>query len=402
LAEERDAAAKVEASWRLDFTEHGPGMVVSSPALAGDRAFVSVAHVRGTDKYGVLYCVDLKAQKILWKFDDDGDMKQVFSSPCLADGRVYCGEGFHDDNECKLYCVDAKTGKKLWEFKTESQTESSPCVAGGKVFFGAGNEGVYALDAATGKKLWQFPEKKGQQILRFGANPTVAGNRLYVGSGVDRNHPENPGETAVFCVDTDTGKLVWKVPVNLPCWAGAVAAGDQVFFALGNGDVFTDEKKGPAGAVLCLRAATGKQVWRKDVPNGVLESPAVDRGAVYFGARDGCCYCLNRYNGEQRWKQVLGSPVLASPALDQGSTDGRSASVFVASFAGRLACLDAATGKMLWGEYKLERPGTVLISSPRVAVTASADGERRQVYFGVGLGDRAIPALGCVEDFFSR
>src|SRR5207248_29185 len=140
--------------------------------------------------------------KTLWTFDDGGDMKQIFSSPCVADGRLFIGEGFHDDQNCKLYCLNAATGAKQWEFQTAGQTESSPCVADGKVFVGAGNDGVYALDAATGKQLWHFQRAN----LRFGAGPAVQGKRLYIGSGMDRNRPESPGETAVLCLDTDTGK----------------------------------------------------------------------------------------------------------------------------------------------------------------------------------------------------
>src|SRR5207248_7832769 len=105
-----------------------------------------------------LYCVDLGTRNVLWTFDNDGDMKEVFSSPCLSGGRIYIGEGFHEDKGCRLYCIDANTGKKLWDFPTSSHTEGTPVVVGGRVYFSAGDDGVYCADADKGTKAWQFPD----------------------------------------------------------------------------------------------------------------------------------------------------------------------------------------------------------------------------------------------------
>ena len=44
-------------------------------------------------------------------------MKQGYSSPVLADGWLYFGEGMHEDQNCKLYCIDAANGAmaaRLW------------------------------------------------------------------------------------------------------------------------------------------------------------------------------------------------------------------------------------------------------------------------------------------------
>jgi outer membrane protein assembly factor BamB len=384
-------------------SQAGSGLVVSSPRVVGDRVYVSVAHKAGLDTFGAVYCLDRNSRKVLWAKDDDGGMKQMFSSPWVEDGRLYVGEGFHDDKRCKLYCLDAATGNKLWDYQTDSQTESSPCVAGGKVFFGAGNDGVFALDAKSGSKLWQFPAAGGKKgLLRVGASPVVVGGRLYVGSGVDRNSPEDPGETAVFCLDADTGGLVWKVPVSLPAWGAPAVAGDRVYFGLGNGDVFT-EADAPAGTMLCLDVKDGRKVWEVKVPGGVLEQPVVDRQNLYFGSRDGHCYCVNRYNGAEQWKASLGSPVIAAPALDHTSTSRYSGSVFVVAKSGRISCLDPATGKAFWTYHDLEKTGRAHLSSaPKVVVSSGPDGERRQIFVGAALESLSLPALCCLEDILPR
>src|SRR5207244_1242455 len=109
-------------------------------------------------------------------FSDDGQMQHMYSSPCLADGRVYVGEGMHQNHLCKLYCVDAATGRKCWDFQTDGHIESSPCVADGKVFFGAGDEGVYGLDQVSGAECWHF-----RGPIHVDTSPTVVGHRLYAG-----------------------------------------------------------------------------------------------------------------------------------------------------------------------------------------------------------------------------
>jgi outer membrane protein assembly factor BamB len=402
--EENLAVAKLLKAEGVPLTAEGHGgLVVSSPRVVGNRIYVSVAHKVGLDTFGRIYCLDRTSRKILWAKDDDGGMKQMISSPWVEDGRLYVGEGFHDDKRCKLYCLSADTGEKLWEFQTDSQTESSPCVAGGKVFFGAGNDGLFALDARTGKKVWQYPgEPKPKRLLRFGASPVGAGNRLYVGSAVDRNSPDDPGETALFCFEADTGRLVWKVPVDLPAWGAPAVAGDRVYFGVGNGDVFT-EADTPAGTMLCLDIKDGRKVWEVKVPGGILDRPVLDRQNLYFGSRDGHCYCLNRYRGTEQWKTSLGSPVIAAPALDHTSTSRYSGSVFVVARSGRISCLDPATGKAFWTYRDLEKTGRAHLSAmPRVVASLGEDGEHRHIYVGAALENLSLPVLYCLEDVLPR
>src|SRR5207249_4939256 len=134
-----------------------------------NRVYVTAAHSRAFGgPYGILYCLDATRAELVWKFDAGGKLKQGFSTPCVADGRVYFGEGWHQDEECKFFCVSADKGELIWEFTTTSHTESSPCVASGKVFFGAGDDGLYCLDAVTGKERWHY-----QKELHIDANPIV-------------------------------------------------------------------------------------------------------------------------------------------------------------------------------------------------------------------------------------
>src|SRR5207248_815001 len=106
----------------------------------------------------------------------------------------------------------------------------------------------------------------------------VVGKRVYCGSGTDRDldKTEQP-ETAVFCLDADTGNEIWKVTTTvsgttepLAAWGKPVVQGDRAYFVLGNRNDSVGTQFTPAGGVLCVSTADGSVVWRHDLPNGVL------------------------------------------------------------------------------------------------------------------------------------
>jgi outer membrane protein assembly factor BamB len=307
----------------------------------------------------------------VWRFDDGGAMQHMISSPCVADGRLYIGEGMHANLVCNLYCLDAATGEKLWHFRTGGHIESTPCVGGGRVFFGAGDDGIYCLDAVTGKQCWQFT--RGGHV---DTGPALAGDHLYAGSGVSRLHKTSK----VFCVDARRGTLVWQTPTDLPAWGSPVVGRDQVYFGLGNGRLLESARppERPAGALLCVDAADGRPVWQYAVSDAVFGRAALAGEHVFFGARDGFCYCLDRA-GRLEWKTDLGSPVLTRPAVS-------GVSLYVVPSGGAVCCLDAATGWRAWtfdvAAHSQTRPR--LASSPIVVPDPTGAGHP-WLYFGAEL-----------------
>jgi len=394
------------------FTRATRGVFTSPPLIQGDAVFAVCSL---TTQKAVLVRLDRHTGKLAWEcFAKDDDLRQLISRPCLSGGKLYFGEGFHDDQNCHVFCIDAETGDEVWRFKTKGQTESSPAVAHGNVYIGAGNDGLYCLDARNGQRVWRFPAADAGprtqiayqgRLLRFGAGMAVVGNRLYCGTGVDRNQKVDKGETAVFCFDATDGKLLWKAPAPFPVWSTPVVKDGLVYVATGNGDMFTDAAAPdkPGGAVQCLDAETGAEKWRITLGNGVIQAPAVDAHRVYFGCRDGHVYCLNRADGKERWKLNLESPVVATPVLDCDPIYERTLSMFVASSAGKVWCLNPRSGAAVW-KYDLTRQKAVIVTAPRLVVTRTADGYTRQLYFGCGLGggtgdyNANRPVFYCLED----
>ncbi len=407
--------APVITKWVYTAPENYLGMFASSPAVDGDAVYASFSDAL---KRGTLVKLDRNTGTPVWTFSGKKpSLRQMISTPCVADGKVYFGEGFHDDPDCQVFCVDAQTGKEVWRFKTNGQTESSPCVVNGKVYIGAGNDGIYCLDAKDGKKIWRYPDdgigavtrkNYNARIERFCGGMVVIGDRLYSGTGVDRNAVGDKGETAVFCFEAATGKMIWKSKAPYPVWSTPVIKDAMIFVTSGNGDVFTDvaPPEEPGGALQCLNLENGNEIWRRAFPNGIIEAPAVDAHRIYVGCRDQHLYCVNRADGKDRWTTpyFLGSPIIGSPVLDCDPVYERSVSVFVATSAGKICCMNPQTGDMIW-QFTPEQP-TAISTSPRLVVTRTADGYRRRLYFGCGSGGGPDPAnlydnrpvFYCLED----
>jgi outer membrane protein assembly factor BamB len=223
------------------------------------------------------------------------------------------------------------------------------------------------------------------------ASPVVVGKALYCGSGVSRAQ-RSP---AIFCLATEDGSVRWQGPVDLPAWGSPAVDGSQVFFGLGNGRLLcsADPPEKPAGAVLCVQAATGTPCWRCDVSDAVLARPAVGPEQAYFGSRDGCCYGVDRRDGRRCWQTNLGSPIVTTPALCE-------AALYVIASAGRVCRLDAHTGEVAWTFDVAAHSHTtpVLVSSPVVSPGAPAGG--RLILFGTELKNPATSAavLYCLQE----
>ncbi len=183
--------------------------------------------------------------------------------------------------------------------------------------------------------------------------------------------------------------LVWKRPIGRGFSSVAVAGGrlytmDQDTVP---GEAGTANPPRRYEAVICLDAATGKDIWRYRYPSefeerfgpGPRSTPAVDGAYVYAVGATGTMHCLRADTGDVVWKHELMEEfrgrkmqygVSFSPLVEgnlayamPGGLDGNSVAAF-----------DKHTGALVW--KALDDP--VGYSSP-VAVTAA--GVRQVLFF---------------------
>lgn len=200
-------------------------------------------------RLGHLFCLDARKGEVLWQRNLQKDYRVAFApgapSP-LIDGDLLilfiggkpgaCVLGLHKD-----------TGKEVWRALEESLTFSSPIVissGGKKQLIVWTQESVTSLDPATGKPYWRQRLRTSNEYAV--STPVFHKDRLLVGG-------------LMFQLDSDkpAAKVLWpdsKSPARriLSHTSTALFRGDYLFSAKSSGEL------------ICLEAATGKQVWVSD------------------------------------------------------------------------------------------------------------------------------------------
>ncbi len=184
------------------------------------------------------------------------------------------------------------------------------------------------------------------------SGPIVSTDHVFVTETVDKENE------VVRALERDTGKEVWK-----QSWAGAMSV---PFFARANGDwirstpAYDGERLYVAGmkdVLVCLDAATGKVVWRKDfvadlktkVPAfGFVCSPLVHGDHVYVQAGEAFTK-LEKKTGKIVWQKLkdgggMFGSAFSSPVIEKLA--GREQ--LLVQTRTTLAGVDPADGKALW------------------------------------------------------
>lgn len=331
----------------------------SSPTVVRNRVYVGSSEASVFSSSGIVYCINATTGERIWRAPTE---KQIFSSPSVFNGKVYIGEGYHEDAQCKLYCLDAKTGGEIWHYQTTSHVESSPFITDDKVYFGAGDNGVFCLDANTGDLIWHY------ENVHVDSSPAVWQGGVYFGTGY--------GDFAVYCLDAENGDELWKEKVAYPAWGSPSIAKGKVYFGTGTGRFVEDEVEAK-GRVICFRARDGKKLWDYDTQDAVITAVAISKERLFFGSRDGHLYSLTA-SGEFVWKKQIGSPILSSPAVTGNM-------VYFGANDGKIYCLNTAKGEIKWQYDATKKAGEVwILSSPAIAGGKLYVGATRKHLFCLG------------------
>lgn len=241
---------KLGLHWSLDFPD-ARGQE-ATPLIIGSVMYTTAA-------WSVVYALDAKSGKLIWKYDPKVDKSWAVNGCCDAvnrgvaywQGKVYVGT-----LDGRLVAIDAKTGRLQWETLTIDKRypytiTGAPRVANNKVFIGNGGAEfgvrgyVSAYDAKSGEQVWRFytvpgkPDKPQENKIHEEAIKTWDGkwwelggggtvwdsmvydeelNRLYIGVG--NGSPWNPqlrsngkGDnlflSSIVALDADSGEYIW-------------------------------------------------------------------------------------------------------------------------------------------------------------------------------------------------
>src|SRR5262249_36920003 len=166
------------------------------------------------------------------------------------------------------------------------------------------------------------------------SSPAVAKGIVYVGTDGG----------AVLALKASTGKTLWTVRPG-----GAVYSSP----AVSHGVVYVSVA-GQNGGLFALNATTGRKLWRF-AHGATSSSPSVANGVVYISA--GPLYAVNATTGKQIWSFCCG--VSTSPAVANGM-------VYIGSM--DLTAVDAATGHEVWSfQTQGTQDGGCMLNGPSPA-----------------------------------
>jgi polyvinyl alcohol dehydrogenase (cytochrome) len=237
-----------------------------------------------------------------------------------------------------------------WTFTAHGDTSATPAVVGGAVYVPDWGGYLSKLDARTGAVIWSRPisDYNGIPGSISRVNPTVVGNRVYLG---DQNAPNGGAGAHLLAVDATTGDLVWNATVDNH-FAAILTGSPTVFGGVVYQGVASKEHglaANPAypcctfrGSVNAFDASTGTLLWKTyTVPdNGgqpgyagasVWNAPTIDARTHTLFVGTG-----NNYSMPQ---DVYNCEATGAPAGDCMSEDNHVDSVLA---------LDMRTGRIKW------------------------------------------------------
>lgn len=302
---------------------------------------------------GILDTFPKDGLKIRWR----AEVGVGFSSPVVADGRVYVTDSVLAKPKAseRLQAFDAFSGKLLWSHVYEVNYPaaafdekypqgpiSTPIVAEGRVYSWGHAGNLLCLDAPKGTVSWQRDVQKEfpKSYIDTAGSPLIEKDLLIVPVGA------KPG-ACVIAFNKSTGEQVWKALDEEPSASSPIvidAGGKRQLI------VWTPQ------AVTSLDPATGNTYWRERLSttkDATVATPVYHDGHLLVGG------LMLKLDGDKPAATVIWpkSRATARRILSDTSTAlFRDDYVYSARSTGEFVCLEASTGKQLWETDKVTGP----------------------------------------------
>jgi len=264
----------------------------------------------GSLGWGVLFAVDARTGKELWRWDPDISHDYFLKICCGPSNRgvaIYNGKVFAGIPDGRVVALDQRTGKVVWSVQDgpskDNTLTSAVRIVKGKVIVGSSGaeqavRGYFsAYDAETGKRVWRFWTVPGDPSKPF-------------------EHPE-----LEMAAKTWTGDVWHKMGGGGTVWDGMAYDPDVdlLYVGTGNGGPWDRNIRSPQGgdnlflaSIIAVKPDTGKMAWYfQETPGDtwdytatqpiVLADIAINgkmRKVLMHAPKNGFFYVLDRTNGE--------------------------------------------------------------------------------------------------------
>ena len=233
-----------------------------------------------------------------------------------------------------------------WALETRAEKNRAsyrlrPLLIGNRVYSIDTGGTIIGIDADKGRKLWKFDTD-------LAPITGLAGNgEILIATSQD-------GDIIAYRESDDKLELIWKTRVVSEIRATPVIDSDQVFV------------RSVDGQLRSLAIADGSEQWvvSRRVPALSLtgnSKPLVHGELVLAGFDDGKLIAYDRATGKIRWESTISVPGGRTEIERLVDVDGNfvisDGVIYVASFQGRLAAVQAVSGDLLWSrEFSSYQP----------------------------------------------
>lgn len=331
-----------------------------------------------------------------------------YGTPIVASGRVF--QHARQGDEEVVWCLDLESGETHWRksypapFKMGGGGErhgkgpkSCPVYADGRLFTFSITGLLAAWDAETGKQLWRRRYdsrfQKTHPYWGVSSSPIVDQDRVIV-------HHGNDDVGALIALDVKTGEEVWSQGKD-----GASYSSPLLVEVEGVRQVVQWNHN----AVVGVESKSGRPLWRFPLPhegsNQNMPTPTFHEGCIIVGGENRGIRSirLRETDGEwtatEKWFQ-------SKVALDMSTAVVNGDALFGFSHygAGRLFCLDLATGGIRWmGPGRLGQnvaflsvPNHVLAlvnNGQLLVVSTKSDSYQKKATYRVASGETWAPPV---------
>lgn len=339
--------------WKVEIPGEGSG----TPVIWGDRVFVQTAVMAGEDSSPAPEAGDTAPSD-----------RRNRGPGSKGKGKGKGGPGGRprlERHQFVLLCLDRRNGDILWQqtaveevpheghHQTHAFGSHSPVTDGKQVIGFFGSRGIFCYDL-DGNLKWK--RDLGDMTMRagFGEGNSAAihGETLIVPW-------DHEGDSALHALNVATGEPIWTAarPDEPTNW------GSPLILEHGGATqvVITGDT-----AVRGYDFATGKELWRcGGQTTRPVASPVTDGQTVYVGSGFRGSYLAAIQLGNEgdltgtnaiAWDIDRNTPDIASPLLSNGRL------YFLSAKSAIVTCVDAATGKPLWGPERIPGLGEVYAS----------------------------------------
>jgi len=243
-----------------------------------------------------IYAFSAKNGAKLWKVMGD--------APFVADGLVKDGKLYQGGYK-RFYKIDLASGHIDWIFSNmDNYCQARPTVAEGKVFFGVWDTHFYCLDAQTGELVWKWSNGKNQNLFSpANCVPVINHNKVII-VAPDRY---------MTAFDPANGTMLWRTnEYQVRESQGSSQDGKTVYAKLMDGRL----------VAVSSDSADYRALWTVDLGLGYEHAPCPiveSRGIIYVGSRNGVVVAVDAKSHQVIWRYKCGNSEVNQFQVD---TDG--------------------------------------------------------------------------------